>query len=80
MSHLLVTGGAGFIGSHTCPLFKGWIRITVLDNFENSCVDALHHVIDLAKSLLTIEGDIRDNILLISSSENQVSMARQLMP
>ena len=37
MKSILVTGGAGFIGSHTCLLFleKGY-EVFILDSFVNS--------------------------------------------
>lgn len=42
MSRILVTGGAGFIGSHTCVelLAKGY-ELVVMDNFSNSKPEAL---------------------------------------
>ncbi|MBM5810001.1 MAG: NAD-dependent epimerase/dehydratase family protein, partial [Cyanobacteria bacterium M_surface_9_m1_291] len=34
MAHLLITGGAGFIGSHTClVLLQAGHSLVVLDNF-----------------------------------------------
>jgi UDP-glucose 4-epimerase len=36
-AHVLVTGGAGFIGSHTCvELVNAGYAVTILDNFSNS--------------------------------------------
>lgn len=38
--HVLLTGGAGFIGSHTClALIAAGFRVTILDNFENAQTD-----------------------------------------
>ena len=37
MAHLLITGGSGFIGSHTCVvLLEAGHRLLVLDDFSNS--------------------------------------------
>ncbi|MFM9046965.1 MAG: UDP-glucose 4-epimerase GalE [Cyanobium sp.] len=49
MAHLLITGGAGFIGSHTtlCLLEAGH-SVVVLDNFVNSDQEALRRVAQLA--------------------------------
>ena len=64
MSHrILITGGAGFIGSHTClVLLNQGHRLVVLDNFDNSNPEALRRVQELASSnaLQLIEGDVRD--------------------
>ena len=39
---ILVTGGAGYIGSHTCvELLNGGYDIVVLDNLSNSSPEAL---------------------------------------
>ncbi len=43
--HILVTGGAGYIGSHTCvELLNSGHRITVVDNLKNSREEALNRV------------------------------------
>ena len=45
MSKILVTGGAGFIGSHTCvELLNAGYEIVVLDNFSNSKPEALNRI------------------------------------
>jgi len=46
---VLVTGGAGYIGSHTCLelLAAGW-RVTVVDNLDNSSEESLRRVAELA--------------------------------
>jgi UDP-glucose 4-epimerase len=43
--HLLVTGGAGYIGSHTCvELLAAGHRVTVVDNLSNGKLDAVRRV------------------------------------
>jgi len=62
-SRVLITGGAGFIGSHTClVLLEQGHELVVLDNFENSSPEALNRVKELAGSdaLALVEGDVRD--------------------
>src|SRR3954454_1862322 len=59
---VLVTGGAGYIGSHTCValLRAGW-AVVVLDNLSNSSPVALDRVSELAPGDLSFhEGDLRD--------------------
>ena len=47
MIHALVTGGAGFIGSHLAErLVKTGRRVTILDDFSNGLVSNLNEVID----------------------------------
>ena len=66
MKNILITGGAGFIGTHTClSLINLDYKITVIDNFSNSSVTSLRRVMDISrKKLEIIEGDIRDKKLL----------------
>ena len=61
---VLVTGGAGYIGSHTClALIKAGWNPVVLDNFSNSNVEAVARLTELTGSDITIlEGDIRDTL------------------
>lgn len=62
---LLVTGGAGFIGSHTCLiLLEAGYSVVVLDNFNNSSPESIRRVRELAGSeadgrLQLVKGDIR---------------------
>ena len=45
MARLLITGGAGFIGSHTCVvLLEAGHSLLVLDDFSNSSPVALERV------------------------------------
>ncbi|WP_413324249.1 UDP-glucose 4-epimerase GalE [Synechococcus sp. MIT S9503] len=66
MARLLITGGAGFIGSHTCVvLLEAGHDLVVLDNFANSSPIALDRVQKLAgRGLQCIEGDVRDTAAL----------------
>ncbi len=42
---ILITGGAGYIGSHTCvELLKAGHEVVVVDNLSNSRIEALHRV------------------------------------
>ena len=58
---LLVTGGAGYIGSHTCVvLLQAGHEVTVIDNLCNSSPIALERVQELAgRQLRFVQGDIR---------------------
>ena len=65
MASLLITGGAGFIGSHTLVvLLQAGHELVVLDNFANSSPLALERVRELAGAagqgkLHLVEGDVR---------------------
>ena len=49
MAHLLITGGAGFIGSHAClTLLEAGHSLVVVDNFEGSSAEPLQQVAALA--------------------------------
>lgn len=66
MAKVLVTGGAGYIGSHTClELLNAGHEVVVLDNLSNSSEESLHRVQALAsKTLDFVQGDIRDQKIL----------------
>ena len=66
MSKILVTGGAGYIGSHTTlALLQAGLDVVVLDNLSNSSVESLRRVAQIAGcEPLFVEGDIRDKTLL----------------
>lgn len=59
---ILVTGGAGYIGSHTCvELLQAGHEVVVFDNFSNSHREALKRVEQITgRELALVEGDIRD--------------------
>ena len=63
---ILVTGGAGYIGSHACvSLLQAGYQVVVLDNFCNSQPSTLERVQQIAgKSLLLEQCDIRDRAAL----------------
>lgn len=63
---VLVTGGAGYIGSHTClELLQAGHVVTVLDNLGNSSRESLKRVEALAdRPVSFVRGDIRDADLL----------------
>ena len=63
---ILVTGGAGYIGSHACvELLNAGEQVIVFDNFYNSNPLSLERVQTICgKSLIVIEGDIRDQAAL----------------
>lgn len=62
MSHILLTGGAGYIGSHTAlELLDAGYNVLSFDNFSNSSDAALQRVEQLTgKNIISITGDIRD--------------------
>ena len=63
---VLVTGGAGYIGSHTAiALINAGHNVVVIDNYVNSKPDALDVVQELTGTSITvIEGDVRDRTLV----------------
>ena len=72
---ILVTGGAGYIGSHTClELLSLGYDVVVIDNLCNSNPESLNRVEKLTgKTLRFYEGDVRDSALLERIfSENEI--------
>ena len=59
---ILVTGGAGYIGSHTCvELIDAGHEVVVLDNFSNSAPEALRRIQEITGTTVDfVEADIRD--------------------
>ena len=64
--NILVTGGAGYIGSHTClELLRQGCGVVVIDNLSNASAESLARVEELAgKKLRFYEGDVRNGALL----------------
>tara|TARA_B100000242_G_scaffold265357_1_gene213465 strand:- start:3657 stop:4709 length:1053 start_codon:yes stop_codon:yes gene_type:complete len=69
MKNIIVTGGAGFIGTHTCiTLLEKGYQIFVIDSFVNSSKKSLKKVLDINKSmksqfkerLHSFEGDLNN--------------------
>lgn len=74
--NILVTGGAGYIGSHTClELLNAGFNVVVLDNFSNSKIESIYRVQQLTGRQVTfIQGDVRDRSCLRSIfSVHQIS-------
>lgn len=73
---ILITGGAGFIGSHTCvEMLNNGYDIIVIDNFSNSSPEALRRVKELTnKDFKIYDVDLldRDNIDKVFE-ENKIS-------
>ncbi|MFY7834926.1 MAG: UDP-glucose 4-epimerase GalE [Novosphingobium sp.] len=64
--NILLTGGAGYIGSHTAvALIEAGHRVVCLDNFANSKPDVAVQVEQIAGAVpVMVEGDIRDRAAL----------------
>ena len=64
--NILVTGGAGYIGSHTIlELFRAGYNPIILDNFNNSELKTIDRLTELTGSEITLyQGDCRDSHLL----------------
>ena len=53
---ILVPGGAGFIGSHTClALLEKGYEITVIDSYINSHKKSLQRVLDIVKKIIELK-------------------------
>lgn len=58
---ILVTGGVGYIGSHTCIELLEEFNVVVLDNLSNSSKESLQRVEKITgKNITFINGDIRN--------------------
>jgi UDP-glucose 4-epimerase len=73
VNKIMVTGGAGYIGSHTCvELLNSGYDVVVYDNFSNSHPEALKRVEQITgKKVEFVKGDIRDQVLLEKTLKNQ---------
>jgi UDP-glucose 4-epimerase len=66
---IFVTGGAGYIGSHTCvELLDAGCDVTVFDNFSNSHPEALARVERITgKKVHLVRGDCRDRAAVVAA-------------
>lgn len=74
--NILVTGGAGYIGSHTCvELLNSGYDVTVIDNLCNANPKSLNRVEAITgRKVKFYEGDVRDEALLRKIfAENEIS-------
>ncbi len=72
---ILVTGGAGYIGSHTCvELLNKDYEVIVLDNFSNSNSEAIRRVTEITgKQVKTYKADLLDKESLTTIfNENKI--------
>lgn len=79
---ILVTGGAGYIGSHTCvELLNAGYDIVVVDNFVNSCAESIKRVEQItSKAVKFYEADIGDqaameNIFTLENIDSVIHFA-----
>lgn len=73
---VLVTGGAGYIGSHTClELLENGFEVVVADNFSNSSPISLERVQQITgRSIRSYDVDIRDKATLDAIfAQNEIS-------
>lgn len=63
---ILVTGGAGYIGSHICvALIEAGYQVTVIDNLSNGKEEALHRVTEITgRAPGFVRADLRDHAVL----------------
>ncbi len=88
MKTILITGGAGYIGSHTCNiLLENDFEIIVLDSLINSSISVIDNLKELLKKKISnideklkfIKGDIRDKFFLedifkeFNSNDNKIN-------
>ncbi len=72
---ILITGGAGYIGSHTCvSLLDAGYDVVIIDNLDNSNIEAINRIQKIAgKTVKFYENDVRDTDALCKIfSENKI--------
>ena len=79
MKRILVTGGSGFIGSHTCyALLENNFDLVVLDSLANSSIKSIERIkkifldkqIDVSEKFKFLKGDLRNKKFLNSVFKN----------
>ncbi len=70
---ILVTGGAGYIGSHTCiELLNAGYEVVVLDNLCNSCRESLNRVEEITgRKVIFYEADLLDQAAVKNVFDNE---------
>lgn len=75
--HIIVTGGAGYIGSHTVvELLAQGYQVSILDNFNNShasVIDAIEHIAGVRPQVF--EGDVCDEEFVRNIFESHPNIA-----
>ena len=86
MDTILVTGGCGFIGSHTClELLKKGYRILIIDSNINSKENVIEKIKKIAignskdERIEFIKGDIRDYSLLNETFKKEKSLIMEFL-
>ena len=71
---ILITGGAGYIGSHTCiELLSAGYDIVVIDNYSNSCNESLERVRFQARNSAIMNAISVTRKVLIRFSKHTIS-------
>ena len=87
MERVLITGGAGFIGSHTClSLLENNYEVIIIDSLINSTSQTIEkirnifppHFGDSENSLILKKGDIRDKNLLGNIFEESIEIGNPI--
>lgn len=77
--HILLTGGAGFIGSHIADALverPDVAQVRILDNLATGYLDNIRHLLDHPK-VTFIEGDIRDLDTCLAAGEGMTHICHQ---
>jgi UDP-glucose 4-epimerase len=79
---VLLTGGAGYIGSHTAvECLAAGHEVVVFDNLSNSSVKSLERVTQITgKPVVFVQGDIRDRAALRACSLRMQSTRWCILP
>ena len=74
MAHYLVTGGLGYIGSHTCvELLAVGHQVTIVDNLSNSKQLVLERIAEISRRRpYFIRADIRDRVALKAAFQSML--------